>query len=173
MNPYRTTAMLRRSLLGGGALSLALLAACQAGSETPASAPQPSPAPAPAARPAPAAPAAPAAPSGMRTVRSGVYTVAQAGRGEEVFNTVCSNCHSPSEWTDGAFLRRWTGQPLMRLFTYIHLNMPNDNPRSLSEQQVADVITYIFRLNGMPTGSTELDTDPYTLDEIQIDWIEP
>ena len=59
----------------------------------------------------------------------------------------------------------------MRLFTYIHLNMPNDDPRSLSPEQVADVITYIFELNWMPTGAEELQADEYMLNEIMIDWV--
>src|SRR5690606_975845 len=91
--------------------------------------------------------------------RDGVFTASQADRGEQVFQNVCSGCHSTSEWTDPAFLQMWSGVPLRDFCTQIHDTMPMDAPGSLSDQEYTDVIAYMFELNNLPVGSSELPTD--------------
>lgn len=160
--------MFRNALIAGGLISAALAAACQAGTETPASSPQPAPASPPAAQ-APAAPAATPT-SGVKTTMAGIYTVAQAERGQQVFTAVCSECHEPENWTEAAFKGRWAGKPVYQLFYQIHNTMPYGAPSSLTRQQYTDVVAYILSLNKLPTGTTELGSDDDSLDAFDIDW---
>ncbi len=144
--------MIRNALKLGGTFSVVLLAACSAGTEAPPAAPQPQP-----GAVAPAAPAAPAA--GARTTLDGVFTAAQATRGQQVFTQMCAGCHSTSEWTNPAFLQTWTGVPLHDFFTQIHDTMPMDAPGSLTREEYTDVIAYMLQLNNLPVGSMELPSD--------------
>ena len=139
--------MVRKALMVGGLFSITLFAACSAATEAP-----------PTAAPQPGA-AAPAPTAAARTTRDGVFTAAQATRGAQVFETVCSGCHSTSEWTDPAFLQTWQGVTVHDFFTQIHDTMPMDAPGSLTDQQYIDVIAYMLQLNNLPVGSTELPLD--------------
>ena len=63
----------------------------------------------------------------------GVYTHAQAQRGEAVYSTSCIGCHEGQD-ADGpelmgrAFLDRWREDKLEPLFTFIKTTMPGNNP---------------------------------------------
>jgi len=46
--------------------------------------------------------------------------------------------------------------------------MPMDNPGSLRPEDYADVISYFFRVNQIPAGKDELDTDAEHLKLIRI-----
>ena len=100
----------------------------------------------------------------------GVYTAAQAARGRGVFESVCSECHEPSDWTDTAFLDRWNEDSVFRFWYYIFERMPHGEPMTLSRVQVTDAVAYIFQLNGLPTGAVELGTDDDDLDNHWIIW---
>jgi mono/diheme cytochrome c family protein len=154
--------MLRRFLTLGALASLAT-AACQSGTAEPTAGPQPTPA-------ASAEPAAAAAAPGIRSTREGIYTVAQAARGEEVFQAVCSECHEPADYTQTAFLNRWAGEPVYQLFYQIHNTMPYGAPSSLTRQQYTDLLAYIFQLNNLPAGAEELGSDDDSLDSFDIEW---
>lgn len=160
--------MVRTTFVSGGLVALALLSACSSGTQAPAEPPQP--APAPAAAPAPAQ--APATPTTREdpTTMDGIYTVAQAERGEEVYLALCAECHDTEDWTETAFLGRWADQSTFQLWYYINDRMPYENPWSLTRQQVTDVMTYILHLNDLPTGSDELGTTDDDIDQYWIVW---
>ena len=103
----------------------------------------------------------------------GVYTAEQAERGRQVFGRICSECHETSDWTDPAFLERWEEASIFRLWHWIYERMPHGNPGSLSREQVTDALTYIFQLNGLPPGPSELGTDDDSLDDYWIFWSDP
>lgn len=159
--------MLRISSVTGGVCTLMLLAACSSGGPGPAESPQP-----PAAPPVAEAPPAQPAETGNdeASTLDGIYTLAQAERGEQVYTELCSECHDTADWTETAFLGRWEDQSTFQLWYYINDRMPYDNPWSLSRQQVTDVLTYILRLNDLPTGPTELGTDDDSIDQYWIAW---
>jgi quinoprotein glucose dehydrogenase len=94
-----------------------------------------------------------------RSVQSGVYTEEQAERGAKVFEGVCSSCHDPAEFGDGAYLEGWSGQNASDLIELIRSTMPEDSPGSLKRQQYLDVVAYFFRMNGLPKGDAEMDGD--------------
>jgi mono/diheme cytochrome c family protein len=91
-----------------------------------------------------------------RTVRDGVYTAAQADRGQAAFRETCESCHAPRYFT-GGFLRNW--HSVGELFDFTVSNMPEDAPGSLSAQRYADVMAYVLKLNNLPAGDKELPTD--------------
>lgn len=110
-----------------------------------------------------------------RTARDGVYTSAQAKRGEAVYRTGCAACHSATLQGDigpplagQSFLDIWDRQPLSDLFDKIHNTMPADTPGTLTRPQVADVVAYILQANQFPAGRGELDGGEAALRQISL-----
>ena len=98
------------------------------------------------------------------TVLDGVYTHAQAERGEAVYSTSCIGCHEGQdadgpELTGKVFLDRWREDKLEPLFTFIKTTMPGNNPGSLDERAYADIIAFILEANGLPAGERDLSPD--------------
>jgi mono/diheme cytochrome c family protein len=95
----------------------------------------------------------------------GLYSEAQAGRGEALYQQFCSACHGArlqghpaAPLTGEAFRARWEDgkHSLDDLFYIIRSLMPNNAPGSLSKAQYADVVAYILKVNGYPEGGSEL-----------------
>ena len=103
-----------------------------------------------------------------KSVNDGVYSTSQAGRGQALFQSICTTCHAPDRFTGKEFISGWTGKPLSELFKVIQ-TMPEDNPGSLNAQQYADVMAYFLRLNNFPTGSDELKGDADVLAKIGVE----
>ena len=112
--------------------------------------------------------AAQADPAATRSVLEGVYSEEQARRGEKITNEVCSNCHM-EDWFTGSLLESWAGATVEMLYELIRTTMPEDRPASLERQQYADVLAYIFELNGLPAGQQELSADKEALRAILIE----
>lgn len=107
------------------------------------------------------------------SIWDGVYTEAQAERGEAVYTGPCSRCHGyrldgapddpdmlPSPPVAGAkFLRNWEGRSLAALFVYTRATMPENNPSYLSDDEYADVIAYMLAASGTPPGDEALGAD--------------
>jgi S-disulfanyl-L-cysteine oxidoreductase SoxD len=100
-----------------------------------------------------------------RSVWDGVYTEEQAKRGEGLYFERCVRCHGPSYMggTDGAgpltgptFNGNWNGVPLDQMLDRVRLTMPMDKPATLSRQQTADALAFIFSVNKIPAGKDEL-----------------
>jgi mono/diheme cytochrome c family protein len=101
-----------------------------------------------------------------RSVKTGVYTAAQAARGVGVYRSKCASCHAPNRFTDDFFYISFAGKPLWEMFDVISDSMPEDDPGSLSKEQYADVIAYLLQLNKFPPGETDLPTDKDALSAI-------
>jgi mono/diheme cytochrome c family protein len=118
--------------------------------------------------------AAPAAGSG---IWAGVYTDAQAKRGEGIANKQCVSCHGAELMGGEAgptlvgleFLGNWNSLTLGDLFDRIHTTMPADAPGSLSLQDTGDVIAYVLKLNKYPAGEKDLPTDMPALGQVKIE----
>lgn len=104
-----------------------------------------------------------------RSVWDGVYTEDQAVRGQNVFTGSCSACHNVADFSGPSFLMQWEASTALDLFTLVQKTMPMDNPGSLRPQDYADVISYFFRLNAIPAGKVELDTEAEHLKLIHIE----
>lgn len=106
-----------------------------------------------------------------RTQWSGVFTEAQADRGELLFEERCHLCHSGDIAPDvmgPRFNNVWDGASLGDLFEYIQLTMPQDFPGSLTAQEYADVIAHMLGGAGVPAGSVELPGDVDALNQISF-----
>lgn len=145
--------------------------ACQTGTATPASAPRPAAEQGPASQPE--APPAPRSKADEPNTTDGIYAEAQAVRGRQVFEQICTECHVPADWTEPAFLERWEEASVFRLWYWIYERMPHGNPGSLTREQVTDALTYIFQLNGLPPGPGELADDDDSIDDYWIIWTRP
>jgi mono/diheme cytochrome c family protein len=112
-----------------------------------------------------------------RTQWDGVYTEEQAKRGAALYFERCVHCHGAtlSGAVDGAasltgstFYGNWNGVTLDLMLDRVRSTMPVDKPASLSRQQTADVIAYIFSVNKFPVGKAELPRQAEMLGLIQF-----
>ncbi len=130
----------------------------------------------------------------LRSVWEGVYTEAQADRGEALYSR-CATCHrrrsagtepegmqlvvdapdksdpdnviGPPLMTD-PFLRNWEGRTIAVLYLFDRETMPQDNPASLTDQEYIDIIAFMLAQSGLPTGDEELTTNLEVLDDLVI-----
>ena len=116
-----------------------------------------------------------------RSVWDGVYTTEQAKRGEAAYAATCARCHgtvlSGGEMSPplagGAFLSNWNGLTVGDLYERVRITMPADSPGSLRGPLIADVLAHVLRMNGFPTGKTELDRKVEMLKDITIEASKP
>jgi len=93
----------------------------------------------------------------------GIFTSAQAERGEGLFDTHCVRCHSIQEFSGPAFNTIWTDLPLSALYVRIANTMPLDQPGSLGTSEATAITAHILNENGMPSGEEALGGD--------VDWL--
>ncbi len=120
---------------------------------------------------------------GRVSVWDGVFTQAQADRGQTAYTGACGICHgrrlngapddpdmrSTPPLARAGFLREWDGRSLATLYEYMRATMPEDNPGSLTDPEYVDVIAYMLSVGGMPTGPDALPPDPPRLSRIAIE----
>src|SRR5204863_6306403 len=110
-----------------------------------------------------------------KSVWTGVYTTAQATRGTDLYQRVCSECHgedlegrekSPA-LAGGSFTQQWDGATLKKLFERMQ-EMPPDNPAArLQPNQYADILAFLLSANDVPAGSQPLVSDKDVLAAIK------
>lgn len=110
----------------------------------------------------------PTAKAAARSTLDGVYTAAQARKGEDMYYGVCITCHPPGTYAGPSFKKNWNGRPLSDLYDWISNKMPKSNPGSLSPQESTQVMAYILRENKMPAGTNALPADAKVLGAIKI-----
>jgi len=110
---------------------------------------------------------------GARTVRDGVYTDAQAARGQSIYQKQCVSCHGAKlEGLQGppliadVFVSHWHTQPLSDLAGKIRNTMPAGATGTLTPQQSVDLVAFILKSGGFPAGKTDLAADEATLGKI-------
>jgi mono/diheme cytochrome c family protein len=114
---------------------------------------------------------------GKKTVWDGVYTAAQASRGQQLYKTHCGYCHRDDLTGGGSeagapalkgpiFTIRWRDQPLADLFVTIGTTMPQNKPDSLTPQTVIDIVGFLLKSNDMPDGPAELPPDLQQLKDV-------
>ena len=113
-----------------------------------------------------------------RSVQDGVYTTAQAGRGEILYEEQCVSCHGPIRAIipemaallgDHTFRARWRGRALGELFALIRDTMPQDAPGTLSPSESAEIVAYILSGHRLPAGETVLPDDAEALVRIAFE----
>src|SRR6266550_2477142 len=99
-----------------------------------------------------------------QSIWDGIYTEEQAKRGEAIYSASCASCHGPDlsggemapGLVGGQFGSNWDGLSVGDLYERIRVSMPQDNPGSLSRQENADVLAYLFSKGSFPPGKSEL-----------------
>jgi mono/diheme cytochrome c family protein len=112
-----------------------------------------------------------------KSVWDGVYTQAQADRGKQGYAEQCASCHGPEltggemapALAGGEFLAGWDGLTVGDLFERIRISMPQNAPGSLSGQQNADILAFVFASNRFPAGDTELSNQAMVLKDIKFE----
>jgi mono/diheme cytochrome c family protein len=126
-------------------------------------------------------PASSPSPVEKTTVWIGVFSEAQAYRGEKVADTFCIGCHgagltggdSGPKLVGEKFLADWDGKSVADLVDWIFEEMPEDAPGTLKKEDVRSVVAYILQQNQMPTGKRELTADRDALAAITILSVKP
>lgn len=113
-----------------------------------------------------AASVAAAAQATQRTSRDRVFSKAQAARGADIYTKRCAMCHDPAKVPAGKkagpvlvgerFLTEWEGKTVGAVLETTFMTMPNDGSLPLSEEETADVISYVLQANGFPDGADDL-----------------
>lgn len=101
------------------------------------------------------------------SIWDGVYTDAQATRGEAVYKAQCASCHGVTLEGRGQipplagdeFLTAWDGMTLADLFEKQQTSMPADRPGQLTPTQNADILAYLLKMSKAPSGTQELPAD--------------
>jgi cytochrome c5 len=96
-----------------------------------------------------------------KTVWDGVYTPAQADRGESVFGITCNGCHR-NGFEGQRFVDHWREGKLSNLYQFISTSMPPGGRTVLDPQDYIDIVAYILRTNKFPAGKEELTADATT-----------
>ena len=106
-------------------------------------------------------------------VWEGVYTAAQAQRGNVAYLDKCARCHKDdlsgyqNVLKSENFMQYWREDNLQSLYTIIKTTMPRDAPASLSDGAYLDILTFILQANDFPAGTHELTME--ALPNIQIE----
>jgi len=116
-----------------------------------------------------------------RSVWDGVYTAEQAKRGGPLYAQHCSSCHGTTfeggemapPLAGGEFMAGWDGLTIGDLFERVRISMPQNAPGSLSGQQNADILAFMFSSNKFPAGQTELPKEAGILKQIKFEVKKP
>ena len=106
-----------------------------------------------------------------KTTIDGIYSDAQATRGEKIYAASCTTCHGDDLSGGGQtpplagkeFNGDWNDLSMGDLYDRTHLSMPADKPGSLTPEQTVDVIAYLLKKGSFPAGQADLPTDAAAL----------
>lgn len=108
------------------------------------------------------------APAGKSTL-AGVFSEAQATRGEAVYKATCIECHVPTDYQGEAFKSKFVGGTVFDMWDLIRSSMPQNNPGSLPDDQYTDVVAYLFKLNDLPSGAKDMPSQKDSLKAIKVE----
>ena len=98
-----------------------------------------------------------------RTVDQGVYSAAQAGRGQALFRANCAVCHGAElkgavgpMLTGDSFTTAWAGRPLSDLVDKIEKTMPPQAPGSTTRAVALEVAAFILQFGKFKEGQADL-----------------
>jgi mono/diheme cytochrome c family protein len=93
------------------------------------------------------------------------FTKAQQNAGGTAFEKTCAPCHGmqleggagpPLTGRNFKILSTKVGATVSDIFTYMSMNMPMNNPASLSHEQYVDIMAFILSKNGYHAGGAPL-----------------
>jgi mono/diheme cytochrome c family protein len=102
----------------------------------------------------------------IKSAADGVYTDAQAARGEAAYKAECAICHGSTlegglgpPLAGASFLGAWDKRPLVEAVDKIQHTMPATRPGTLSRAQATDLVAYLLKANAFRAASAELPAD--------------
>ena len=111
-----------------------------------------------------------------KTTLDGVYTAAQAARGQKIYADSCASCHGDDLSGGGQapalagkdFNIDWNDLAMSDLFDRTQGTMPADKPGTLTLPQTADAIAFLLQKGNFPAGQTELSADSAALKAVKF-----
>ena len=111
-----------------------------------------------------------------RTIWDGVFSDAQATRGQQAYRQSCAKCHAEDLLGTGnapalvgePFLGRFDRATADDVVQTIAQTMPQEGPGSLGAAVYVDVVAYLFKANGSPAGAADLPADRATLKQVLV-----
>lgn len=112
-----------------------------------------------------------------RSVWSGVYSAAQAQRGEYWYkDDECGVCHGEALDGDSGvtglvgsdFMTDWDGHSVLALVRHIHPQQIS-NRDDIGLVEATELTAFILRENGIPAGKSDLPAAPHVLAGIRMD----
>lgn len=113
------------------------------------------------------------------SVKSGVFSEAQAKRGQGIIQEECARCHSANLLGSGenntpplvgdVFLEKWYTHTLGEIYDKMRTTMPVDDPGRLRKSDYAAALAFILQTNNFPAGPKPLPTDMNALNQITIE----
>lgn len=96
--------------------------------------------------------------------QGGIYTTEQAQRGGVLYEPYCASCHGAAltggelapALTGPEFASNWDGVTIEQLFLRVYRDMPQNSPGVLTAENAVDIIAYMLKANGYPTGKVPL-----------------
>ena len=115
------------------------------------------------------------------SVWDGVYTQAQADRGQALYNSSCASCHGDQlnggemapPLAGGEFMSNWGGLTVGQLFERIRTGMPPGVPGKVAREAKVDIVAYMLSYNKFPAGDKELPHQTEMMNTIKIDAEKP
>jgi mono/diheme cytochrome c family protein len=110
-----------------------------------------------------------------RTVQDGVFSDAQATRGQALYTQRCAGCHGPElagaqapPLAGAAFRSKWRKEPLSGLFIKIRYTMPPNaaDAAKLTPDQGADLVAHVLKSNAFPAGTSDFPAKDATASTI-------
>ena len=112
-----------------------------------------------------------------KSVNDGVYSEAQAKRGDALYKENCATCHGDNLEGSGPmpalagkdFLASWQGKTVGDLFDKTFTTMPATAPGSLTPAQASDIVSYLLASGRYKAGPGDLEPKSETLQQIKIE----
>lgn len=106
------------------------------------------------------------------SISDGIYTEEQADRGGVAYRIACESCHAPDlsggkvvpGLSGRAFAEKWSGLTLGQWFELVLTSMPDGSPADVTSREKADILAFILRERGLPSGDAELPDRTEVLD---------
>jgi polar amino acid transport system substrate-binding protein len=106
------------------------------------------------------------------------FSMDQAKRGETAYVENCVMCHgyhlNDGEFgppIKGSFFQgKWSGKSVGEFYALTIMTMPQSNPDSLDPETYADILAYVFEVNGLKPGGKDLPLDASALDSVPLPW---
>src|SRR5687768_4018792 len=112
-----------------------------------------------------------------KTVNDGIYSEAQAKRGDALYKENCATCHGDNLEGSGPmpalagkdFLASWQGKTVGDLYDKTFTTMPATAPGSLTPAQATDIVAYMLAAGRFKAGTADLEPKAEAMQQIKIE----